>query len=513
MSEVILSNPSSIQDEGLRQFADAVAEEVILAAHKAVAHHAEPKRFLLPTDRQALEHRFVTHLRAKPLELQKRAAERVMANIHGKKLAGLAAPEFPAARAQVGAAALTLRTRGRGDLLVRKAMAPTPQQSAPASAPESAPERLVFHLVSVKCIDETDGFLGSESGTDEIALSGAMIDAAGNTLAIPKIVVGEFGKDKVTRNYDPPLLLGSVDFTKGSFPRSFNLLLTLIEVDNGDLPELVRTIFDEVSKRVREAANKVAQGLLGSLADAITGAIMQALDKVFQFFKDVWEDDVFPGAVTTFTFADAGASFGGSAASGPRSVDFKGHGGHYRVWYSATLERAGDAALRDKAVVYEHANFGGRSLTLGIGRHDVTKIKDLGNDVISSLKVGPGVRVIAYEHAGFGGAARVYSGPVANLSDFNDRISSLVVEPLAVTLYQHGEYGGNAQSFPLGRHDVTSLKLGNDQASSVLVPPGYKVTLYENKGFAGRKKVFLGGASYLGDDFNDIVSSLIVELA
>ncbi|MDC0721151.1 hypothetical protein [Nannocystis bainbridge] len=512
MSEVILSNPSSIQDEGLRQFADAVADEVILAAHKAVAHHAEPKRFLLPTDRQALEHKFVAHLRAKPLEIQKRAAERVMTSILEKKLAGLAAPEFAAARAQVGARALMLRTLGSGDLLLRKAMTPT-QPTAPAPVPVSAPERLVFHLVSVKCIDETDGFLGTESGTDEIALSGAMVDAAGNTVAIPKIGVGGFGGDRATRTYDPPLLLGSVDFTKGSLPRSFNLLLTLIEVDNGDLPQLVQTIYDEVSKRVREAASKAAQGLGGSLADAVTGAIMQALDRVFKFFKDVWEDDVFPGAVTTFTFADAGASFGGAATSGPRSVDFKGHGGHYRVWYSATLERAGDAALRNKAVVYEHANFGGRSLTLGVGRHDVAKIQELGNDAVSSLKVGPGVRVILYEHAGFGGPARVYSGPVAQLSDFNDRVSSVVIEPIAVTLFQHGEYGGSAQSFPLGRHDVTSLKLGNDQASSLLVPPGFKVTLFENKGFSGRKKVFQADANYVGDDFNDIVSSLVVELA
>lgn len=66
------------------------------------------------------------------------------------------------------------------------------------------------------------------------------------------------------------------------------------------------------------------------------------------------------------------------------------------------------------------------------------------------------------------------------------------------------------ESRPLS--DVGKLTLGNDAASPVLVPPGDQVTLYENAGFRGKKKVLRADTSYVGGDFNDIVSSLIVDL-
>ena len=102
-------------------------------------------------------------------------------------------------------------------------------------------------------------------------------------------------------------------------------------------------------------------------------------------------------------------------------------------------------------------------------------------------------------------------GAVAQLGDFNDQISSIVVEPMRVMLFQHANFGGNSQAFGVGRFDVGQLTIGNDQASSVLVPPGYKVTLFSNAGFQGAKRVITGDASYVGNDFNDVVSSIIVE--
>lgn len=81
-----------------------------------------------------------------------------------------------------------------------------------------------------------------------------------------------------------------------------------------------------------------------------------------------------------------------------------------------------------------------------------------------------------------------------------------------VTIYQNGDYQGRASSFAPGRYNVDSLGwVGNDQASSVKVPSGFKVTLFEHADWSGRSKVFTSSANYIGDDFNDRVSSLIVE--
>ncbi len=81
-----------------------------------------------------------------------------------------------------------------------------------------------------------------------------------------------------------------------------------------------------------------------------------------------------------------------------------------------------------------------------------------------------------------------------------------------VIIYQNGDYQGRATSFGPGRYNVDSLGwVGNDQASSVRVPSGFKVTLFEHADCSGRSKVLTSSAANLGNDFNDIVSSLIVE--
>lgn len=46
----------------------------------------------------------------------------------------------------------------------------------------------------------------------------------------------------------------------------------------------------------------------------------------------------------------------------------------------------------------------------------------------------------------------------------------------------------------------------------MLVAPGLKVTLFEHNLFQGWSRAFVASpTSYVGDDFNDAVSSLIVE--
>lgn len=84
-----------------------------------------------------------------------------------------------------------------------------------------------------------------------------------------------------------------------------------------------------------------------------------------------------------------------------------------------------------------------------------------------------------------------------------------------VLIYEHANFQGKAVELRQGSYDVNILHqtLGNDQLSSLKVPAGMKVTLYEHGGFQGRTKVFTQDSQYVGDDFNDRTSSLIVETA
>ncbi len=75
-------------------------------------------------------------------------------------------------------------------------------------------------------------------------------------------------------------------------------------------------------------------------------------------------------------------------------------------------------------------------------------------------------------------------------------------------IYRHADYGEPAKALSIGRYDGGFT---NDAISSMKVPKGLKVTLFEHGGFQGRRKTFTKDAPYLGDDFNDMASSIIVE--
>ena len=84
-------------------------------------------------------------------------------------------------------------------------------------------------------------------------------------------------------------------------------------------------------------------------------------------------------------------------------------------------------------------------------------------------------------------------------------------EPRKVTIYQDSNYGGASQELIEGDYDVNALTIGNDQLSSLRVPKGMKVTLFEHGDFTGRSRTFTEDAPWV-DDFNDITSSIKVEV-
>ncbi len=74
----------------------------------------------------------------------------------------------------------------------------------------------------------------------------------------------------------------------------------------------------------------------------------------------------------------------------------------------------------------------------------------------------------------------------------------------------HGERGckGKSQTLEPGAYDTSALD-DDDFISSVTIPQGWTVTLYEDAKFAGRSKT-LTETGDVGDDFDNITSSLTV---
>ena len=88
-----------------------------------------------------------------------------------------------------------------------------------------------------------------------------------------------------------------------------------------------------------------------------------------------------------------------------------------------------------------------------------------------------------------------------------------VQQGLRPVVYEHSSSGttaGAARQLGAGRYDLARISIGNDAISSVKVPAGWRVTLYQHAGFNGTSKVLTADTPAL-PDFNDQTSSIVVE--
>jgi Peptidase inhibitor family I36 len=88
--------------------------------------------------------------------------------------------------------------------------------------------------------------------------------------------------------------------------------------------------------------------------------------------------------------------------------------------------------------------------------------------------------------------------------------------PPKVELYQNTNYAGWKSSLTCGSYtlsELVAMGFTNDDASSIKVPSGYRVTLYTSDNFGGSSIVKTSNDSSLVDDgFNDVISSIKVEV-
>jgi serralysin len=92
-------------------------------------------------------------------------------------------------------------------------------------------------------------------------------------------------------------------------------------------------------------------------------------------------------------------------------------------------------------------------------------------------------------------------------------ITKLLGSNRKVVIYSGSEYQGISQELEPGSYNLDKLTIGNDTLSSLRVPSGMRVILYEHAGFTGRSKEFTKDTPQVGDDFNDKTSSLEIFFA
>lgn len=103
-------------------------------------------------------------------------------------------------------------------------------------------------------------------------------------------------------------------------------------------------------------------------------------------------------------------------------------------------------------------------------------------------------------------------------TDYSTQLSGIMLVEAAATLdqvffYKHLNFGGYSAAFSAGSYthnNMIARGVSNDDITSLTIPAGYEVLLYEHDNFAGATTTRTATQGWIGADWNDRVSSLII---
>ncbi len=169
--------------------------------------------------------------------------------------------------------------------------------------------------------------------------------------------------------------------------------------------------------------------------------------------------------------------------------------------------------IDDAITIYQDDGFTGIRANLGIGTHNFVDLEasGVGNDDISSIRVGNGYTVFACAHTS-DDSCRTYSASTATLGELDNSISSIEVRrslgtQTRATVYSDTNLGGSNVDLAEGIYtlsDLVALRIGNDAISSIQVSDGYTVYACASRATDGTCRNFSGSALTLGQLNNQI---------
>lgn len=186
------------------------------------------------------------------------------------------------------------------------------------------------------------------------------------------------------------------------------------------------------------------------------------------------------------------------------------------------------ASAQEKKITLYTDDFRGSEATFAVGRYDYFTLVRAGVSVIRSARIPAGMKVTLYKEDNFTGKTLVLTEDAnekyiqaKGFGQLQDNVSVVValalVEPVgpAITVYKDN-FSGPSRNLGPGYHDAADFgEVGNDQVSSIVIPKGLKVTLYEHGGFKGRTLELTADVSageLARSKFNDATSSLRIEV-
>lgn len=103
-------------------------------------------------------------------------------------------------------------------------------------------------------------------------------------------------------------------------------------------------------------------------------------------------------------------------------------------------------------------------------------------------------------------------------TDYATQLSGVMLIEAAATLdqsffYKDINYGGSVWGLPAGSYNTAALVakgIQNNDITAYTIPAGYQATFYKNDNFSGGSITVTGNSSWIGNAWNDSISSLVI---
>ncbi len=338
-TRIKLDNPE------LKEVASHVLNIAKISIEKAVAHYSDPDSYPINEDENSMEAIFLNSFKNIPEHQRQSTVEKVLSRINFNpelriqelgqlSQINLTSPETVSIQADALVQRENFRLSPETIRNLEQVFVPLGENDLqPLAMPLDdlpKPEKLELRLHEVHCVDETNGFFGSESGEDEILLGGMAVDFKGDAKQIQQFKVYGYFDDGDKKTYSPPKVLTKFDLTSSNWPKAQSVTLILCEEDNGDFPDYLDSFFKLAKEKIKEGI-----GNIGFPGDNYVAKVAEwVAQKVFDYLKEIWENNIFKPITLTSNLLSLSSRFTRGTSTSPRiSVDRKEFGGRYRLTY------------------------------------------------------------------------------------------------------------------------------------------------------------------------------------
>ena len=343
MSNITVHQTSDITDPQLLAIAQRVLAIFCLSAEKAVCHFSEPAVYPMPAGSGSIEHLLLERFQSLKSPIQQKAVANTKALLHASSQERAAryqdlANVDPRSRTSIAEQAHLLGIPGAlkiplGHLPNLRSAQPAPTTVRSGTVPSLLTDRLWLRVLKVECVNQTGDW-----GEDEIYLSGTAIDSTGNVAPIGPHRVGDF-EDGDHIDYPDPWRIAECDLSNmiSNESRQFRGTLILFEHDNGNLSEFENRLYEkakELTQKYLQEAVSAATAEFGPVLSELMGELTAwIVGKLFDWFRSIWEDEVFPPITVECFIPWRDIRFEDHKNHcTPLRLRWKGYGGEYLVW-------------------------------------------------------------------------------------------------------------------------------------------------------------------------------------